>query len=317
MVSSYHFESAFRVGRAPLKGRLRARLPRPPTYNKDMRVFVWFWLASAASAQTLPEILSRVSEEAEVFRRVAPQILSEETLTQRALKPTGRPHPGTAARQTREIVSEYSFGTLRDAPESLHEFRQVTSVDGQTVSVAKAARHSLALGLASADDHARKRMLEDFQKYGLIDAVVDFGPLLLLFTKRQAGHYHFELAGEDRIGADQVKIVSYKQVSGPGHMLVFQGRRAIHEPIQGRIYARVPDGLPLRITIVESRQEGKSTLRDEAVVDYTPNAQGFLAPAAVTHRGYAGDRLLVEDEFRYTTFRKFGSDAEIKFEVQQ
>jgi hypothetical protein len=100
-------------------------------------------------------------------------------------------------------------------------------------------------------------------------------------------------------------------------MLVFQGRRAIHEPIQGRIYARVPDGLPLRITIVESRQEGKSTLRDEAVVDYTPNAQGFLAPAAVTHRGYAGDRLLVEDEFRYTTFRKFGSDAEIKFEVQQ
>ena len=283
-------------------------------------------LASAAGAQTLPEILSRLSEEAEVFRRVAPQVLAEETLTQRAVKAPPRFHPrvGAAAakplnltRQTREIISEYSFGTLKDAPESLHEFRQVISVDGQAISATAAARHSLALGLASADDHARKRMLEDFQKYGLTNAVVDFGPLLLLFTKRQTGNYHFELAGDDRIGADPVKIVSYAQVSGPDRMLVFQGRRAIHQPIQGRIYARVPDGLPLRITIVESRESGKNTFRDEAVVDYTPNAHGFLAPAAVTHRGFAGDQLLVEDEFRYTPFRKFGADAAIKFDVQQ
>jgi len=292
---------------------------------EHMRALVLLCLASAAGAQTLPEILSRVSEEADVFRHVAPQVLSEETLTQRALKPPPRFHPrvGAAAKplavvwQTREIVSEYSFGTLKDAPESLHEFRQVVSVDGKPISAAAAARHSLALGLASASDHARKHMLEDFQKYGLTDAVVDFGPLLLLFTRRQTGNYHFELAGSDRIGADQVKIVSYMQVSGPDRMLVFQGRRAIHQPIQGRIYARVPDGVPLRITISESRENGKSAFRDEAVVDYTPNAQGFLAPAAVTHKGFAGDQLMVEDEFRYTAFRKFGADAAIKFDVQQ
>src|SRR5580658_2999286 len=292
-----------------------------------MRVLVvLIGLVSASGAQTIPEILSRVSEEAEVFRHVAPQVLAEETLTQRALKGPARFHPrvGAAAtklitptRQTREIISEYSFGTLKDAPGPLHEFRQVISVDGQAISTAATARHSLALGLASADDHARKRMLEDFQKYGLTTAVVDFGPLLLLFTKRQTGNYHFELAGDDRIGADQVKIVSYTQVSGPDRMLVFQGRRAIHQPIQGRIYARVPDGLPLRITIVETRQDAKNTFRDEAVVDYTPNAQGFLAPAAVTHRGFAGDELLVEDEFRYSAFRKFGAEAAIKFDVQQ
>ena len=283
-------------------------------------------LASTAGAQTLPAILARVAEEAAVFRSVAPQILAEETLTQRALKPAPRFHPRVgaaaakplaAARQTREIVSEYSFGTLQDAPESLHEFRQVTAVDGRAVSAAATARHSLALGLASPDDHARKRMLEDFQKYGLTNAVVDFGPLLLLFTKGQSGNYHFEMAGDDRIGADRVKIVSYTQVSGTGRMLVFQGHRAIHQPIQGRIYARVPDGLPLRITIVESRTSGKITYRDEAVVDYTPNAHGFVAPAAILHRGYAGDQLVVEDEFRYTTFRKFGADAAIKFDVQQ
>ena len=283
-------------------------------------------LASLAGAQTLPEILSRVSEEADVFRRVAPQVLAEETLTQRALKAPPRFHPRagadaakpvTAVRQTREIVSEYSFGALKDSPESLHEFRQVTSVDGHAITAAVTARHTLALGLASEDDHARKRMLEDFEKCGLANAVVDFGPLLLLFTTRQARNYHFELAGEDRIGADRVKIVSYTQVSGPDRMLVFQGRRAIHQPIQGRIYARVPDGLPLRITIVESRLNGKNIFRDEAVVDYTPNAHGFLAPAAITHRGFAGDQLMVEDEFRYSTFRKFGADAAIKFDVQQ
>jgi len=317
-----------------LKTKVRhsgAKAPRPlkpalqANYNRVMRVLALLCLASAAGAQTLPEILSRVSEEAEVFRNVASQVVSEETLTQRALKaPSRHPRVGAAAaepqpptRQTREIVSEYSFGALKDAPESLHEFRQVVSVDGEAISAAAAARHSLALGLASADDHARKRMLEDFQKYGLTTAVVDFGPLLLLFTKRQTGNYRFELAGSDRIGADQVKIVSYTQVAGPDRMHVFQGHRAIHQPIQGRIYARVPDGLPLRITIVESRENGKTTFRDEAVVDYTPNAQGFLAPAAVTHKGFAGDELLVEDEFRYTTFRKFGADAAIKFDVQQ
>ena len=291
-----------------------------------MRALALLCLASSAGAQTLPEILSRASEEAEVFRRVAPQVLSEETLTQRALKAPPRFHPriGAAAakpiaadRQTREIVSEYSFGTLKESPGPLHEFRKIVSVDGKTISTAAAARHSLGLGLASADDHARKRMLEDFQKYGLTTAVVDFGPLLLLFTKRQEGNYHFELAGNDRIGADQVKIVSYTQISGPDRMLVFQGHRAIHQPIQGRIYARVPDGLPLRITIVESRETGKNIFRDEAVVDYAPNAQGFLAPAAVTHRGFAGDQLLVEDEFHYTTFRKFGAEAAIKFDVEQ
>jgi hypothetical protein len=291
-----------------------------------MRVFALLCLASVAGAQTLPEILSRASEEAEVFRHIAPQVLAEETLTQRALKAPPRFHPrmgadaakpAPATQQTREIISEYSFGSLQDAPGSLHEFRQVTSVDGKAISAAATARHSLALGLASADDHARKRMLEEFQKYGLTNAVVDFGPLLLLFTKRQIPNYHFELAGEDRIGADRVKVVSYKQISGPDRMLVFQGHRAIHQPIQGRIYARVPDGLPLRITIIESRADGKTVFRDEAVVDYTPNAQGFLAPAAVTHKGFAGDQLLVEDEFRYTTFRKFGADAAIKFDVQQ
>jgi len=287
----------------------------------EMRV-VLFWLASAAWAQTLPEILARVSEEAEVFQHAAPEVLAEETLTQRAVKAPARFRPRVGAAvakppepvwQTREIVSEYSFGFLKDAPEWLHEFREVTSADGRQVSPAEAARHSLALGMTSSSDRAKKRMLEEFQKYGLTTAVVDLGPLLLLFTKRQLGNYHFAPGGQELTGAIKSQIIDYTQVSGQNRMLVFQGRRALHQPIEGRIYARVPDGLPLRITITATRKSGKHVFRDEAGVDYVLNSRGFLAPVAITHKGYADDQLQVEDQFRYTPFRKFGADAEIKF----
>jgi hypothetical protein len=156
-------------------------------------------------------------------------------------------------------------------------------------------------------------MLEAFQHYGLGNAAVDFGPLLLLFTKRQLGNYQFALAGVDRIGADPVRVLSYRQTSGAEHMLVVAGHRAIHLPLEGRIYARVPDGLPLRITLATERKEGKHRFRDEAIVDYTLTAHGFVAPAAVTHEGYEDGQLIVEDHFRYAPFRKFGADAAIKF----
>src|SRR5436305_13385264 len=93
------------------------------------------------SGQTLPlaDILSRVSEEAEMFRRVAPQTLSEETLAQRSVKPPPRfrPHvangvaaaPPTPEYQTREIISEYSYAALQNSPGPLHEFRQIIPVE--------------------------------------------------------------------------------------------------------------------------------------------------------------------------------------------
>src|ERR1700728_5093647 len=139
-----------------------------------MRPLTLVWLAGlisiVAQAQTLREILSRVSEEAEVFRHVAPEVLAEKTLTQRGIKPPGRFRPRVEAAatkttptnlQTREIISEYSLGTLKDAPQSLHEFRQVVSVDGRAVSSAASAGHTLGLGLSCSDDHAKKRMLEE------------------------------------------------------------------------------------------------------------------------------------------------------------
>src|SRR5271170_4584525 len=90
------------------------------------------------------KMADRVSEEAEAFQRLAPEVLGEETLHQRSMKPVGRFHPriGDAAGATpkpewqeRTIVSEYGFTSFADAADSssLHELRQVTSVDGKKI----------------------------------------------------------------------------------------------------------------------------------------------------------------------------------------
>ncbi|MCL5746640.1 MAG: hypothetical protein M1541_22365 [Acidobacteria bacterium] len=289
-----------------------------------MRSWVFLALASAAFAQQnqlVRDIVSRISEEAEVFRRVAPQTLSEETLQQRALKSPSRfkPRIGTAAPQqeyrVRQIASEYSFGTLKETGE-MHEFRKVISVDGRTIDSAEKARHSLSLGIQSQDERVKKKMLEEFQKYGLSGAAVDFGQLILLFGKRQIGNYRFTLAGDaGLIGADQVLAVAYSQAGGSQELLIFQGREVIRQPLQGFIFVRKSDYLPVRVTMQTARVVKGQMLRDDATVEYSRAPFGVLLPVSVVHREYAGNTLLVENLFRYAPFRKFSAAAEIRFDA--
>jgi hypothetical protein len=278
------------------------------------------------SGQTMPlgDILSRVSEEAEMFRRIAPQTLTEETLAQRTLKPQPRfrPRVGAGVKTapalqylTREVVSEYSFATLRDASGSLHEFRQVISVDGRRVNTPEQARHALSLGLKSEDDRARKRMLEDFRKLGLIDAVMDFGQVLLLFTKRELPNYDFHIAGTDRLGADEAVVLTYTQRHGQQTMLVFEGRKTIRAKLDGKLWVRKQGGLPLRISMRSQwKEQGHSRLH-EAIVEYAATPFGIVAPVSVKHSEYFDKVLITENLFRYTPFKKFGADAEIKFDA--
>jgi hypothetical protein len=53
--------------------------------------------------------------------------------------------------------------------------------------------------------------------------------------------------------------------------------------------------------------------RNEAAVEYTMSAHGFLAPASVVHREYIDDEVQQENIFGYSPFRLFSADAEIKF----
>lgn len=273
-------------------------------------------LAYAAQPMEPPR---RLSEEAEMFRRNAPQLIAEETLEQRSLKPPPRFHRRGEAQepqyQTRVIVSEYTYSSFKQSPEAIHEFRQVISVDGKAIRTPEEARHAMSLELRSDDERARKRMLEDFQRLGLEGAVEDFGQMILLFTKRQIPYYEFRQAGTERIGADETEVTQYRQVGGKDTFLVFQGRKAVREKLSGEIWLRKSDGLPLRLSMRSSWLDHKHTRRHEAVVEYTPTPFGIIVPASVKHSEFLDDHLITENLFRYSTFRRFGADADIKFET--
>lgn len=279
-------------------------------------------LTAAPTPSPLDRALSRVSEEAEAFQNLAPKMLSEETFVQRALQPPRRfrPRLGAAALEspkpqyrTREIVSEYGFSTFRDAPGVLHEFRQVVSVDGKRKIELQEARRTLVRGVRSSDDRRKQRMLDEFRKLGLREAASDFGQVLLLFARPRLGSYAFEMSGSGRVGAEPARIIGFRQRGGPGSLLIFENRKALHQALEGELWVREPDGLPLRVVLRTSRQDGKVVLRDEATVDYAPTPHGVVMPASVVHREFEGDLLRVENVLRYSPFRMFSADADIEY----
>ena len=274
-------------------------------------------------APTLPEILARVAEEAEVLEQNAPKALTQETLEQRAWILPPRPvlRVGKAATVApkpkllvREIVSEYSVGTLKESDSAdLVEFRQVVSVDGRRVQSAEHARHALSLGIQSADDRVRKRMLEDYARHGLVDVATDYGLILLAFTKRGIENMRVDPAGETRVGAEDALVFSWRQNSAAGGELEFFGNQSTRRPLQGKLYVRKSDGLPLRVQAWAEHPDAKRSIRDEAAVDYALSTHGFLMPASVVHRHLVDGELKTENLYRYEPFKLFSADAEIKF----
>lgn len=298
-------------------------------------------------AQQQAEILKmigRVAEEADVFAHSARSVLSEETLSQRTRKQPSRFHPRAGADAlaapreeflARRIVSEYGYASLRDSPNALHEFRTVISVDGKKVASAEKARKTLTLGVTSADDGLKKEILRDFEKHGLVGAATDFGQVILLFSKRRLSDYQFGVVGQGRIGADTAAVLAFKQKNGAESLTTFAGREALHTALEGFIWVRLPDYLPLRIRLLSARRDGPYVFQTDASVDYVMSPHACLMPASVVQRetvlpvataAREGPRkmselfdkplngaLLTENIFEYAPFRKFGADSELKF----
>ncbi len=249
------------------------------------------------------------------------QTLTLETLEQRGSRPPSRfrPHLGSGnppgPRSTvRQIVSEYSVGTLKEtASQDLHEFRQVISVDGRPVQSEASARRALSLGMQSQSDRIRKRMLEQFAKYGLVDIATDYGLILLEFTRREWKNLQFGPVGEGRVGTDTALVLGWKQLSTVGGELEFHGRQAVRQSLQGRLWMRKSDGLPLRVEAWAELQDGSHKIRDQASVDYVMSSHGFLTPASVLHRHSVDGQVMTENLYSYQPFRMFSADAEIKF----
>lgn len=274
-------------------------------------------------AASKDEILARAAVEAEAFQQNIPNALSEETLDQKALMPPSRfrPRIGSSAMaaphpriRTRQIVSEYSVGTFQAAAShDLHEFRQVVSVDGRAVQSIESARHALSLGVHSEDDRIRKRMLEDFARYGLVDIASDYGLILLEFSKRGQQNLDVQLGSIANIGTETARALIWKQKSDAGGELEFAGKSAVRQPLQGVLWVRESDGLPLRVEAWAEYTDHKHVIRDHATVDYSQSSHGFLTPVSVVHRHLIDGQLITENLYRYQPFKMFSSDAEIKF----
>lgn len=280
-------------------------------------------LASAQALITLPQALSRVSEEAAIFQENLPKTIAQETLTQKALLPPSRlitfgPRGNVAPPKQRvvshEVVSEYSVGHLKNSDsQNLFEFRQVVTVNGKPVRSVESARRELTAGIRSQDDSMRKRMLQDYARFGLVNVASDYGLILLAFTKRGLETTHVQASGTGRIGADAALILAWKQGSANAGELEFRGKQAVRQALQGTLWVRASDGLPLRIQAWAEYEQAKHRIRDEATVEYAMSSHGFLTPASVVHHHIVDGQLMTENLYRYDAFKLFASDSDIKF----
>ena len=280
------------------------------------------------------KLVARLSQEADAFRKIAPDLVGRESLYQRAEQPPkGGLHirVGASARkppepvwQERRILSEYSFAVFGGqgpdgAGGEMHELRRVTAVDGRTVQDPKKAQQDLADIVTAVDDQRKKELLEQFEKYGLVGAVTDFGQLLLLFTSGDIQHYEFTFRRIEIQGVVQLLVFGYQQIDGPGGLTVIRApsgaRRndyAQNIRLSGEVWVRENTFIPVRISLATSG-EGTQAVREEASVDYAMSPYGALLPFWTEHRELRGGKVVVENKFSYTDFHKFSADSELKF----
>lgn len=293
---------------------------------EGMRWLALVLLAATVRADELTQkMTARVSEEADAFARVAPDVLGTETLHQSAMKRASRFHPriGNAPPKgewkDREIVSEYGFAKFAGESGAIHEVRQVISVDGRKIQDTGKAQDALAKAITSNDDGQKKALLENFERYGLMGAVTDFGQLILLFTRRDIERYEFTARGTTMIGYDKALVFSYKQIDGSEALTLFQenkGDQATRLKLQGEIRVRSSDFVPLQITLDSQMGEGPAAIREQAAVTYKMSAYGALLPSSTDHRELRGGKVVAQNTFRYSDFHKFGASSALKFDVK-
>lgn len=298
-----------------------------------MLAFVRFCAIAALLTLALPcladqrtqRLLERLAEEASAFEQNAPNLIAEETLRQHAQKlqkgrfiarlENSEPAATTPEWQNREIRSEYTFAAVGDPP-SIRELRKVLTVDGKTLNSSQHAVDDLARALRANDEKSRKKLLEDFEKYGLIGMATDFGQIILLFARSNQESYEFTDLGEGLVGAERCSIFMYRQHEGPGALTIWDSKGRVQPQAQGEIWVDRDTFRVVRVTIKSVHGTGSTAVRDEAQVDYAMSSHGVVVPVSVRHREYRTGKLTAENLFSYTAFRKFGSSADIKFEAQ-
>jgi hypothetical protein len=264
------------------------------------------------------QLIARLTNEADAFRRIAPDLVGHETLVQRAVK-VSKVHirvgasaksPAQPAWQERRLESEYSFAAFSGEGGALHEMRRVTAVDGKMLQDSKHAQEELAAIVTTDDDKRKKKLLEQFEKYGLMGAVTDFGQLLLLFSSGDVQHYEFSYRRMENQGIGHLLVFGYQQIDGPEGLTLIDGKHggaAQNLRIGGEVWVRENDFLPVRVTLATSQGDGADLVREEASVEYAESAFGTVVPLWTEHREKRAGNVAVENKFSYADFHKFGS----------
>jgi hypothetical protein len=270
-----------------------------------------------ASGQfTLKPMLDRLAAEAASFEKLAPEVMGEEILHQRMLKTPARfrPRVGDAAKRARppelrerEIVSRYGISNIG---RSLHEIRQVISVDGRALQQGRRAQETLSRLLTASGDQQKLEALRQLQKYSLGGAATDFGPLLLLFAQGAAEHYEFTSDGPRLLGSVPARGYRFRQLDGAEGLTLFAGKPQKLR-IAGEIWiSDAPQG-PLRITLTSNvpgtDSEDAPPLREEASVEYARSEFGVLLPAHIEQRERRGDEIASENIFDYQDFQRLAN----------
>ncbi len=268
-----------------------------------------------ADAVPIETILTRLAKDASDFWATAPRYVAEETWRESSTITPERQKRhlriGAAATKKpvdttviRQLVSYYAFGAFRHGPEALFEFRHIISVDGKAKGDPDRELKKFEAGLHEKSDHWRHKAREDFEMQTMSGVVVDFGQLIMLFTKRRQQQYDYKLNGTERLGADIALRVDFEQRQGKqGLHISDPGQEPENTPLRGQILVRRGDLGVLQIRLSASRKEKAIEVRDEGQVDYFRNAAGALLPTSVVHRRYEDKKLIYEDSFQYSNWR--------------
>ena len=263
-------------------------------------------ISSTFAADSPPvRVPSRIAKEAETLQQNGTRILTRETLAQRSLVPPG------ARLRIRDVVSEFSFGTRRGSlSHHLPEFRRVLSVDGTPIQSVDTARRALSEG----DDRARKRMLQEAARTGLADIATDYSLILQEFTAADQEQMDISPSASCDIGTDPALAFLWKQRSAESRLTEFHGRESVHRPLQGTLWVRASDGLPLRINAwMEYDDQDGNRIRADASVDYVLSQLRFLTPASVIHHHLVNGSLVIENLYLYEPFQFFSASSNISF----
>jgi hypothetical protein len=292
-------------------------------------LYVLLLLGPLSADELTTKMRARVSEEAEAFQRIAPEVLGQETLRQRSMKPMGRFHPrmGNSATtapkpeyQERTIVAEYGYTALSGPGDSgsLHEIRQVTSVDGRKIEDTKKAQEALAKAITANDDGRKKTFLKQYEKYGLLGAVTDYGQALLLFTRRNMERYEFTEKGTNSLNGQTVLVFGYRQLDGPETVTLIEENKkdqVKHLRIEGELWVLRENLVPVRVIMVATQGFDQNQVKEEAAIDYAMSPYGALLPTKTEHRETRGGKIAAENNFVYSNFKRFGASSELTFET--